>query len=83
MAYCHHEKWDGSGYPQGISGTEIPLCARIMAVADVFDALLSKRPYKEAFTKEQSLAIIRQSSGTHFEPCIVECLMELKDEIQR
>ena len=82
MAYCHHEKWDGSGYPQGISGTEIPLCARIMAVADVFDALLSKRPYKEAFTKEQSLAIIRQSSGTHFEPCIVECLMELKDEIQ-
>ncbi|EHI98837.1 response regulator receiver modulated metal dependent phosphohydrolase [Clostridium sp. DL-VIII] len=72
MALCHHEKWDGTGYPSGISGYSIPLCARIMAVADVYDALTSKRPYKKPFPHSKAVDIIINSSGTHFEPCLVE-----------
>jgi len=68
----HHEKYDGSGYPAGIAGEEIPLSARIFAIVDVFDALISKRPYKEAFGLEESLVIIRSGSGTHFDPRLVE-----------
>ena len=64
--------WNGKGYPYGISGTEIPLCARIMAVADVFDALTSKRCYKNAMPLEKAYAIIREESGTHFDPVVVE-----------
>ena len=67
----HHEKFDGSGYPRGLSGTEIPLNARIFAVVDVFDALASKRPYKEAMNSEAALAIVAQGSGTHFDPALV------------
>lgn len=67
----HHEKYDGSGYPAGISGQAIPLPARIFAIADVFDALISRRPYKEAFSLEESLQIIRRDSGTHFDPDLV------------
>lgn len=69
---CHHEKYDGSGYPMGITGAEIPLSARIFALVDVFDALISKRPYKEALGLEEALAIIRGGSGTHFDPMLVE-----------
>ncbi|MCH5270958.1 MAG: HD-GYP domain-containing protein [Lachnospiraceae bacterium] len=72
MAAYHHEWWNGKGYPYGISGEEIPLCARIMAVADVFDALTSKRCYKDAMPIEKAYAIIREESGTHFEPAVVE-----------
>lgn len=72
MAAYHHEWWNGKGYPHGISGKEIPLCARIMAVADVFDALTSKRCYKNAMPLEKAYAIIRKESGTHFDPAVVE-----------
>lgn len=70
MAAYHHEWWNGKGYPYGISGVEIPLCARIMAVADVFDALTSKRCYKDAMPLEKAYAIIREESGTHFDPAV-------------
>ncbi len=72
MAAYHHEWWNGKGYPYGISGEEIPLCARIMAVADVFDALTSKRCYKSAMPLEKAYSIIREESGTHFDPAVVE-----------
>lgn len=82
MSLYHHEKWDGNGYPNKISGLKIPLCARIMAAADVLDALLSKRQYKEAMTLEKAFSIIKDSSGTHFEPCIVEALLACKEQIE-
>ncbi|MCM1495547.1 MAG: HD-GYP domain-containing protein [Bacteroides sp.] len=72
MAAYHHEWWNGKGYPYGISGEDIPLCARIMAVADVYDALISKRCYKSAMPIEKACAIIREESGTHFDPEVVE-----------
>jgi putative two-component system response regulator len=75
IALTHHEKWDGSGYPRGIAGEEIPLWGRICAVADVFDALTSERPYKLAFSNEKALAIINEDSGTHFDPQIVEVFL--------
>ena len=81
VAMSHHEKWDGSGYPQGLKQDEIPLCARIMAIADVFDALISKRCYKSAFPVEEAFAIIEQSSGSHFDPVIAATFLELKPEI--
>ena len=68
LAHYHHEKWNGKGYPDGLKGEEIPLSARIMAVADVFDALVSKRPYKDGFPFEKAMAIIREGSGSHFDP---------------
>ena len=71
MAAYHHEWWNGKGYPYGLSGEEIPLCARIMTVADVFDALTSKRCYKNAMPLEKAYAIIREESGTHFDPAVV------------
>jgi putative nucleotidyltransferase with HDIG domain len=72
IPYCHHEKWDGTGYPRGLKGEQIPLAARIFSVVDVFDALLSDRPYREAWTKEKTLEYIREQSGIHFDPEIVE-----------
>lgn len=75
MATYHHEWWNGKGYPYGVSGEEIPLCARIMAVADVFDALTSKRCYKDAMPVEKAYAIIREESGTHFDPAVVEAFL--------
>lgn len=75
MAAYHHEWWNGRGYPYGISGEEIPLCARIMAVADVFDALTSKRCYKDAMPLEKAYAIIREESGTHFDPAVAEAFL--------
>ncbi|MDC8830748.1 response regulator [Alteromonas gilva] len=76
VALTHHEKWDGSGYPKGLSGTDIPVEGRIVAVADVFDALTSKRPYKEAWTVEKTLALMKSESGKHFEPRLIELLEE-------
>lgn len=81
IASCHHEKWNGKGYPRGLRGEEIPLCARIMAVADVFDALVSERCYKKPMSYEKAFDIIESESGEHFDPQVVELFMELKDEI--
>ena len=74
IAECHHEKWDGSGYPAGLSGEAIPLSARIVAVADVFDALTSRRPYKEAWPVERALTVMSADAGKHFDPAVVEAL---------
>ncbi|HOJ63760.1 MAG TPA: HD domain-containing protein [Spirochaetota bacterium] len=79
IAYCHHEKWDGSGYPFGLKETEIPLSARIIALADVYDALTSKRVYKEAMSHAVARDIIVQSSGKHFDPTVVEAFLRLED----
>lgn len=76
IPYCHHEKWDGSGYPRGLEGTEIPLSARIFAVVDVYDALTSDRPYRKAWSKKTTLAYIRKESGKHFDPKMVRMLLE-------
>lgn len=76
MAHYHHEKWDGSGYPEGLKGEEIPLCARIMAIADVYDALRSRRSYKEEFPLERARMIIEEGAGTHFDPEVVEVFLE-------
>jgi len=81
IASTHHEKWDGSGYPKGLRGAKIPLAGRITAIADVFDALISKRPYKEPFPVETSFHIIKQSKGSHFDPNVVEAFFSVKDEI--
>ena len=81
MVAYHHEWWNGKGYPYGISGNDIPLCARIMAVADVFDALISKRIYKDAMPLEEACAIIREESGTHFEPEIVDAFFAVVDDM--
>ncbi|MCR5699667.1 MAG: HD domain-containing protein [Treponemataceae bacterium] len=81
MAFCHHEKWDGSGYPRGLKGEEIPLCARIMAAADVMDALISKRLYKEPFTIDEAIEIFQDSVGKHFEPCIAEATIDCREQI--
>lgn len=82
IAYSHHEKWDGSGYPEGLIGEEIPLSARIMALADVYDALISERVYKPAFSHEKSLTIILGSKGTHFEPLMVDIFIANADSFR-
>jgi len=83
IAYNHHEKWDGSGYPRGLGGQGIPLSARIIALADVYDALTTKRFYKKAFTHEKSKQIIVDLKGTHFDPEIVDVFLTLEDEFNR
>jgi putative nucleotidyltransferase with HDIG domain len=77
IPYCHHEKWDGTGYPRGLKGEEIPLAARIFPIVDVWDALTSDRPYRAAWTREKALAHIRKEVGTHFDPKVVEAFTEL------
>jgi len=83
IAYSHHEKWDGNGYPQGLKGQEIPLSARIVALADVYDALTSKRFYKEAFTHEKSRQIIIGLKESHFDPEIVDAFMALEGKFNQ
>ena len=83
LAHYHHEKWNGKGYPCGLVGEDIPLSARIMAVADVFDALVSRRSYKEGFPFEQAMDIIREGSGTHFDPQVAQAFLEAEDEVRR
>lgn len=82
IALTHHEKWDGSGYPQGLKGGEIPLCGRLMAVADVYDALISKRVYKPAFSHDKAMGLIREGAGVHFDPEIVAALDACEDQFQ-
>ena len=81
IALSHHEKWDGSGYPSGLSGEDIPLVGRICAVADVFDALTSKRPYKDAFSVERALEIMEQGRGSHFDPKVLDAFLENMDSV--
>lgn len=81
IARSHHEKWDGSGYPDGLKGTDIPIVGRIVAIADVFDALTSRRPYKEPFPVGKSLAVIREGRGSHFDPEVVDAFFAIQDEI--
>ena len=82
MAAYHHERWDGYGYPYTVSGENIPLSARIMAVADVFDALLSRRSYKEPFSFEKAVEIIKEESGTHFDPDVVEAFLNIAENLK-
>ena len=81
IARTHHERWDGSGYPAGLAGEEIPLAGRICGICDVFDALLSKRPYKDPWRLDRALAEIRRLSGSHFDPRLVEAFMEIAREM--
>ena len=82
IAYHHHEKYDGSGYPAGMAGEAIPLPARIMAVADVYDALTSQRVYKKAMPHEEAAEIIRRDSGSHFDPDVVEAFLAREAEFK-
>jgi PAS domain S-box-containing protein len=81
IPYCHHEKWDGSGYPRGLKGKAIPLVARIFALADVWDALISDRPYRKAWSKEKALEYLREQSGIHFEPRLVNMFLKLVENV--
>ena len=77
IPYCHHEKWDGTGYPRGLWGEEIPLIARIFAVVDVWDALRSNRPYRSALTEEETCQMISDQSGKHFDPSVVRTFLSM------
>lgn len=79
IAYSHHEKWDGTGYPEGLSGDDIPIPGRLMAVADVYDALITRRVYKPAFSHEDSMAIIEKGIGRHFDPDVAEAFLNTAD----
>ena len=82
MAHYHHEKWNGKGYPCGLKGEEIPLSARIMAVADVFDALVAERVYKPGMPFDKAMGIIKESAGEHFDPIIVKAFVNAEDKIR-
>jgi len=83
FAGAHHEKWDGTGYPNGLTGKNIPLQGRIMAIADVYDALVSERPYKKAFSHQKAVDIITKDSGTHFDPALIDLFLEVSDEFEK
>ena len=83
FAGYHHERWDGRGYPYGLSGTDIPLQGRVMSFVDVYDALVSDRPYKKAFTHDEAVTIIMEGSGTQFDPKIAEVFYEVKDHFKK
>jgi len=82
LAYSHHERWDGTGYPDGLKGNEIPLQARMMSLVDVYDALISQRPYKRAFTHEESIEIISGGRGTQFDPDLTDLFLSASDRIR-
>jgi HD-GYP domain-containing protein (c-di-GMP phosphodiesterase class II) len=77
IPYCHHEHWDGSGYPQGLKGEQIPLAARIFAIVDVWDALSSDRPYRTAWPREKVRAYLREQTGKHFDPRVTEVFLRM------
>lgn len=83
IAYTHQEKWDGSGYPQGLQGENIPLSGRLMAIADVYDALISRRCYKPAYTHEEAVRIIQEGRGRHFDPELTDAFLEIAEEFRR
>ena len=80
IPYCHHEKWDGTGYPRQLKGAEIPLSARIFAVADVWDALGSDRPYRKAWPRQRIVAYMSEQSGLHFDPRVLDVFLTMKEE---
>jgi putative two-component system response regulator len=80
IAATHHERWDGTGYPAGLSGPQIPLCGRIVSLADVYDALASKRSYKNAFSHQVARSIILEGSNTHFDPDVVDAFLQIEHE---
>jgi len=82
FAGCHHERWDGKGYPRGLRGENIPLQGRIMAIVDVYDALVSERPYKKAFSDEEAVQIIMDNAGAHYDPKIAEVFFAVKDQFK-
>ncbi len=82
FALTHHEKWDGTGYPNSLAGEDIPLIGRLMAIVDVYDAITSERPYKKAFSHEEAVDIITKDSGTHFDPKIVEVFVKISDQFK-
>jgi putative two-component system response regulator len=82
FAGCHHERWDGKGYPRGLKGDSIPLQGRIMAIVDVYDALVSERPYKKAFSDEEAVQIIMDNAGAHYDPKIAEVFFTVKDQFK-
>ncbi|MFZ4479358.1 MAG: HD-GYP domain-containing protein [Rhodoferax sp.] len=82
MAHSHHEKWDGSGYPQGLAGEQIPLSARLLAIADVYEGLISNRVYKVGVPHDQAVAVIFQARGSHFDPDIVDAFIEIQDDFK-
>lgn len=82
FAGCHHERWDGKGYPHGLKESEIPLQGRIMAIVDVYDALVSERPYKKAFADEEAVRIIMQNAGSHYDPKIADVFYDAKDQFK-
>mgnify|MGYP003966023029 FL=1 len=82
IAYTHQEKWDGSGYPEGMKGERIPLSGRIMAIADVYDALISKRVYKPPITHNSTVRIIEHGKGSHFDPDLVDAFLEIKEQFK-
>ncbi|MDX8398891.1 MAG: two-component system response regulator [Gallionellaceae bacterium] len=81
IALTHHEKWDGSGYPQGLAGEAIPIVGRIVAIADVFDALTSKRPYKDAWTIEKTVQLIKSEAGQHFDPTLINLFVDILPQV--
>ena len=83
VARHHHEKWNGKGYPEGLKRKEIPLCARIMAIADVFDAVSQKRCYREAMPLDKCFSIIEEGSGQDFEPMLVEVFLDIRDKVEQ
>jgi len=82
FAGSHHEKWDGTGYPRGLGGTDIPIQGRLMAFADVYDALMSERPYKKPFTEEDTVRIIMEGVGKHFDPVVADVFYEVRDQFR-
>ncbi len=83
IAYSHHERWDGAGYPRGLSGAEIPLAARIVALVDAYDAIISARPYKPVFTHEEAVRRIAEERGSHFDPLLVDAFLGAHAEFER
>ena len=83
IALTHHERWDGTGYPQGLKGEQIPLFGRIVAIADVFDALISRRPYKEAMNPAEALSTMAKEHGKAFDPALLEAFFQQQFEILR
>jgi HD-GYP domain-containing protein (c-di-GMP phosphodiesterase class II) len=81
IPYSHHERWDGTGYPQGLKGKEIPLVARIFAIIDVFNAITSERPYRKPWSKEKAIDYIHEQSGKHFDPEVVEVFLKNVDRL--
>ena len=79
IPYCHHEKWDGSGYPQNLRGEEIPFAARIFAIVDVWDALTSKRPYRDPVAPDEVRQLIHEQSGKHFDPYVTDVFLSIED----